>query len=470
MTTIVSGGRPTTIGAKQFPLPTSAAVQTGPSAGNVPLLRGDGASATYEAMFKSQPMVYAVVNKIVRAVARNPLKAYDGLEADERSRLRGHPLDRLIRRPFPRGSENAIKAHVARSLEIYGKALLLKSRPSAGAPPTELWPIPWRNVGLIEDERGPIGFTITIGVTNYVLGPEDVIYFDAGISPLEPLRRTLALEDAAITFQGQSLANGMTQRGAFTSDTRLNDATIPRLRAELEKLYSGVANAGRIALLDGGLKFQNIGQSAVDADLMAQRRLSREEVCAVYDIAPALLGLEKANYASQSEYRKGLYDSIATRLVMIEETFQAQLVESEPEWDGSFVEFDTNELLRPDPEARARMHMLTQQSSVTTINERRKVENLPPIDDAIADTVFLPANMIPVGVDVPGSGTDQANGGTPMQGIADLATASVVREVMEDLIKELPTPTVNLVLPEDKPKSRRLERDTNGNIARIIEE
>lgn len=468
MTTIISGGRPTTLGAKAFPLPTSTSVQTGPSAGNVPLLRGDAASATYEGMFKSQPMVYAVVNKLVHAVARNPLKAYDGLEADERQRLRGHSLDRLIRRPYPRGSENQLKKHVVRSLKIYGKALLLKSRPSSDAAPTELWPIPWRNVGVIEDERGPIGFVITIGATNYTVGPEDVIYFDDGISPLEPLRRTLALEDAAITFQGQSLANGMTQRGAFTSEQRLNDNSIPRLRAELEKLYSGVANAGRIALLDGGLKFQNIGQSAVDADLMAQRRLSREEVCAVYDIAPALLGLEKATYASQSELRKGLYDSIATDLVMIEETIQAQLVESEPEWDGAFVEFDTGELLRPDPEARARMHMLTQQSSSTSINERRKLENLPRIDDPIADTVFMPANMIPVGVDTPA--TDQTTAGTPAQGVADLVTASLVREVMEDVMKELPAPTVNLVLPEDKPKSRRLERDTNGNIARIIEE
>lgn len=469
MTTIISGGRPTTLGRKEFPLPTSIPTQTGPSAGNVPLLRGDAAIATYEAMFKSQPMVYAVINKIVRAVARNPLKAYDGLEAEERQRLRGHPLDRLIRQPFPRGSENQLKTAVSRSLEIYGKALLLKSRPTAGAAPTELWPIPWRHVGVIEDERGPIGFSIKIGVAEYQLGPEDVVYFDAGISPLEPLRRTLALEDAAITFQGQSLANGMTQRGAFVSEGRLNDNSIPRLRAELERLYSGVDNAGRVALLEGGLKFQNIGQSAVDADLINQRKLSREEVCAVYDVAPQLLGLERATYASAQEYRKMLYDSIATRLVMIEETFQSQLIDVEPEWDGCFVEFDTGSLLRPDPEARARMHMLTQQSSVTTINERRKFENLPPIEDPIADTVFLPANMIPVGAGVP-TPTTEDEGGTPAQGLGDLVVSEAVRSLIAETLKEVPAPVVNLVLPEDKPKSKRVERDEQGKIIRVIEE
>jgi len=44
----------------------------------------------------------------------------------------------------------------------------------------------------------------------------------------------------------------------------------------------------------------------------------------------------------------------------------------------------------PSPETRAKMHMLTQQASTTTINERRRIEKLPPIEDPIADTVFIP--------------------------------------------------------------------------------
>lgn len=458
------------VGAKSFPIPVTPATTNGPTPGYVALLRGDGASATYDAMVKTQPMVYAAVTKKTKGIARNPLKVYQfGEDGESRQRVRSHELAQLIKKPFPRGSEFALKAHLGQSINVHGHAMLLKSRPAAGMPPTELWPVPWRNVATVEDERGIIGYTITFGSASYSVGAEDVIHVQMpGGSPLAPLRRTLALEDAAMTWQGQSLAQGMTKRGAFVTDQRLSDASIPRLRAELEQLYAGVENAGKVALLEQGLKFQEVGVTAVDGELIAQRRLSREEVCAVYDIAPALLGLERGTYANVVEYRKSLYDAIATDLVLIEATLQSQLIDVEPAWDGLFAEFDTGELLRPDPEARARTHMMNQQAGVSTVNERRRLENLPRIEDPIADAVFVPVNMQPVGegIEMPAPVAD-TEAGTPAQGIADLVTANALAEAF----RELPAPVVNVLVPEASPRSKRVERDpVSGDITKIIEE
>lgn len=426
MTTVVSGGRSLSVSAKSYPLPTAQVPTRGNHDSVIALLRGDGAYATYDAIFRSQPIVYAGITKLTNAIARNPLKVYEyGEDGESRSRIRTHPLNQLLTKPHPRGSQFMLKARVIQNMLVFGDSILVKYRPTAGAAPTELWAVPMRSVTIHSDESGPIAYEITTGVESTILGPEDVVHYSLPSgSPLRPLARTLALEDAAITWQGQSLSQGMTQRGAFVTDQRLSDNAIPRMRAELEKLYSGVENAGKVALLEQGLKFQSVGISAVDADLISQRKLSREEVCAALDIAPSLLGLERATYASVVEYRRALYDSIATRLVLIEETTQSQLVDPEPSWDGLFVEFDTNELLRPDPEARARQHMLSMQSSVTTVNERRKYENLPPIDDPVADTVFVPANMIPVGVE--GYAQDPTNAGTPAQGVADRVVSDAV--------------------------------------------
>ncbi len=422
MTTVVSRGRALTVGAKSYPLPVSVpALRNGPTDPIIGLLRGDGAYATYDAIFKSQPMVYAAVTKLTNAIARNPLKVYEfDADGESRRRVRTHPLAQLMKKPHPRGSEFVLKAGMAQDLFVYGETILVKVRPTVGAAPTELWPVPMRQVQIIRDESGPIGYEVYVGVQSAILGPEDVIHIELpGGSPLKPLARTLALEDAAITWQGQSLANGMTQRGAFITDQRLSDNAIPRLRAELEQLYSGVENAGKVALLEQGLKFQSVGVTAVDAELIAQRKLSRDEVCAAYDIPPALLGLERATYASTVEYRRGLYDAIATRLSLIEQTVQSHLVDPEGSWDGLFLEFDTGDLLRPDPEARARTHMMNQQAGVSTVNERRRLENLPAIEDPIADAVFVPVNMQPVGqgIEMTPIASDQA--GTPAQGLAD---------------------------------------------------
>lgn len=421
MTVIVSGGRAREV--KAYPGPLSLPTISGPSAGFVPLLRGDGIAATYEAIYRTQPIVFSVVNKLVYGIARNRLVVEEIDDAGQSVRVKGTSLEALLRNPYPRGSEFASTAHVGLSAHVHGNALMLKYRPSPGAAPTELWPVPWRNVQTISDERGVSLYAVTIGTTTSAIGPEDVIHVALpGGPPLEALRRTVALEDAAATWQGESLRNGVTPRGAFTSDARLNDAVIPRLRDELTKLYAGPENGGRVAILEGGLKWQQIGLSAADAQLIDQRRFSREEVAAAFDVPLTLLGVTGSGsgfsmYSNVAEFRRGLYDAIAARLVMIEDTINSHLVAAEPEWAGLRVRFDTTELLRPDPEARARMHMLTQQASTTTINERRAIEGLPRIDDEVADTVFMPVNMLPVGQSPIATDVDPA--GTPAQGLAD---------------------------------------------------
>jgi len=418
VTVVVSDGALRSVGRKAFPLPAGLATNIAGSVGNVALLRGDGIGASYEAIYRTQPYVHAVVNKLVYGTARNRLTVQGLDESGNRVRTPGTTLEALLRNPYPRGSEFDLKAHLALSSALFGHAVCLKYRPAPGAAPTELWPVPWRSVATLSDERGVALYSITVSGVTSAVGPEDVLHIALpGGSPLDALRRTVALEDAAATWQGENLRNGVTPRGAFITESKIADQALPRLRAELEKLHSGPDNAGRIALLDSGLKWNAIGLSAADAELIAQRKFSREEICAAYDVPPPLVGImDGAGYTNVAEYRRALYDAIAARLSLIEDTLNAQLVAPEPEWSGLSAMFDTKELLRPDPEARARMHMLTQQASTTSINERRADEGLPRIDDPLADTVFMPVNMLPVGVPMPGS---SSTGGTPAQGLAD---------------------------------------------------
>lgn len=429
MTVIESRGRLAAV-AKSYPFAGGVTTVSGASAGHVDLLRLD-TSTTYEAIVRTQPILYAAIMKRVKGIARNPLKVYQfGQDGESRERVRAHPASLLIKRPHPHGYEYAWKSQLAFDVNVHGQALAVMVRErGAGSTITELWPVPWRYVTVYQDEHGNIlAFGVTLNGTEFQVGREDVFHLQMpGGSPLAPLRRTLALEDAAQTYQGENIRNGIAPRTAFTAPQRIPDNAIPRLRAELEKLYAGPDKAGNVGIFDQGLTPTKIGMSPVDLDLISQRKLSRDEVCAVYDMAPQLLGLESGSYASTSEYRRALYDSIATDLTMFEEAFNAHVIAPELAWDGVFAEFDTNELLRPDPETRARMHMLTQQSSTTTINERRRVENLPPIEDPAADTVFMPQNMAAVGAaPISDGGGDESPGGTPEQGLADLVVSEAL--------------------------------------------
>lgn len=430
MTVLVSGGRSVSAG-KRFPFPTSSETQRGPSAGAIPLNRG-GYVVTYDAMFRSQPWVYSVVTKLIWGASRLPLQAftYDD-DGDSRARDRASGLAVLLRKPRPRTSQMKWKQAVWYDALVHGKHLTMKYRKAgAGSAPTELWPVPWSMVQPVSDASGVIGFNVVIEGRSYSIGLADCLYFElpGGVSPLDPLARTLALEDAAIEYQGSSLEHGVTPRGAFVSDKKFDDRTLPRLRAELAKLYAGPENGGKFGLFDQNLRWEQMGQSAVDAELIAQRKLSREEVCSVYDMSPPLVGiLDRATFNNVELLHTMLYvDSLGPKVELFESEVQAQIVDDEPSWDGLFVEHNMAAVLKPDPEKQARTSLMEQQSSTTTIDERRRLRNLPALKvPGVTDTVLVPVNMTPAGSE-PGA-TDESQTDPAGASLTDQLVLEAVR-------------------------------------------
>lgn len=407
MTTIVTMGGTYEVGPRPFPSTTLTRIE-GPSRGIVPLLSmsGELRAATYEAMVRSQPWLFAAVRTLVKGMMRVPLKVYSGEEATERDRVKAHPLPRLIARPYPRARRQQMMMQFAWDYYVHGKAMLLLVSPREGDPPSEMWPVPWKFVQEIKDEWGVIGYNVCLGGVQHPvsLSQACVIEYMLGTSPIESLRRTLALEDASMEWQGASLAQGVTPRAVFqTKDAPRKGDDQQKLRAELDKLYAGQANAGRYALLGGDWTVTEMGVTAVDLALVEQRRLSREEVAAAYGITPPLIGiLDRATFNNVEELVRQFYGlTMAPDLENIAGGFQAQVVDPVPAWDGLFVEFDTDVVLKPDPLKRGQMHLLMQQSATNSTNERRAYENLKPIGDPLdpanpANIPNRPLNMAPV--------------------------------------------------------------------------
>lgn len=391
--------------------PTSTqTVSSRTGAGAIALLSQLDYSLSYEAMYQRQLWVAVCVNKLYRGVARLPLKVFEYSDADQNDRVRvkDHPLAQLLQNPYPNGSSWDYKAAIMWDRKVYGNSLWVKVRSGPGQPPKQLWRLPWRNVEVRTNESGvPLLYIFQGRERAYSLDPIDVVHHRdtpglIGISPLEPLRNTLALEDGAQRWSLGHFERGAAPAGVFSTPKKIDKASMPLLRAELENLYGGVDNAGRFAILGDDMKFQNAVMTAVDTAYIDVRRLAREETAAAYEISPPMIGiLDRATFNNVEELRRSYYvDTLGPALTEIEEVHRVQLIEPEPMWRDIFVEFDLDEILKGDMEKRARAWMMEQQSSTGTINERRRRENLPPIDNPIADTVLVPANMIPIDADL----------------------------------------------------------------------
>jgi HK97 family phage portal protein len=307
-----------------------------------------------------------------------------------------------------RASPSTLKQKIAWPMLVHGNSVLWKVRDRPGSPPTALLPLDWRYLVPRLEYNGDLLFWETTQFQETVrIAPEDVLHFawdaghgEMGLSPLMALGVTFQTEDAIQRSQAASFGNGIRASGAFViPDTaRTTKEQRDELRDHLATIQAGVDNAGRPLLLFNGAKWESTQQTAVEVELIEQRKLNREEIAAAYDMPPPMVGiLDKATHSNITEQHKILYtDVLGPWLTLIEETIEAQLIRPEPSWADLKVEFDLAEVLRGDLLAEMQAIKEGIGTGILTPNEGRAIRNLAPSPAQGANELYLPTNNLSV--------------------------------------------------------------------------
>lgn len=368
---------------------------------------GDGAiglvgghSASYAALYKSQPWVHIAVNKLSRGIGRLPLKVYSGAE---RERDKDSPLAKLLARPYPGGTPFGYKSAIVGDLAVYGNSLVIKAGATRNRPPTALYPV--SPLGWSIDKDGDYRWANPETGKEKGYRRDQVIHTrywrpgpgDFGLAPLEPLRMTLAIEDAAQRMAVASFKNGARPSGVLRTDKDLPDPVFNRVKAEVRRMFLGVDKTGLPALLTDGLDWKTMSWDMQQAAVIDFRKLTREEVAAVYDIPPVLLGiLDRATFSNVEELHLAFYqDTLGPWTTLIEETHYEQLIAPVEEFasDERMVEFDMNEVLKGAIAQRYAALNRAIGGPWMRVNEGRKAENLPKSDQPEAEMIRFPLNM-----------------------------------------------------------------------------
>jgi HK97 family phage portal protein len=381
--------------------------------------------ASYATIYATQPWVAVAVNKLARGIARLPLEGYERGEGKARSELFEGPLAELLDRPMGVGvSTFAWKSAIVGNVAVYGNCICVKVQRAPGAVVEEIWP--FSPVGWRVEPNGDYVYRAPGSGTEQRFPAWRIwhVRFWAptdsgmGMSPMEPLRRSLAIEDAAQRLGVASFANAMRPSGVLTSKEKLRDEVIQRLAASLRRIHGGVDNAFKPLLLEADLNWLPLSSSMVDAAVLGHRELTQDEVAAVYDLPQPTIGiLRNANFASVDALHVMLYqDAFGVWLVMLEEDFRANVLDGVPEFARQKVEFNLNAVMRGDFNSRN----LGYQRSLTwmTPNEIRALENMAPIDDPEADRLHIPGAMAPDPAEATGA---QNAPGTDTSAMAALA-------------------------------------------------
>jgi HK97 family phage portal protein len=359
----------------------------------------------FETIYRSQPVVAAVVDKLARRIASLPFDNYRLSPDGAREIVEGDSLDTLIDRPMPRCGSSHLLAHIAQSLLIHGNAVVAKVRTSPDLPPDMLWPLDWARLNAYGQLGGTIEWwsTSQFEYQERYIAAEDTIHFawpspcggEIGVSPLEKLGVTVKLDDAVQRHQQAMFDNGVrpSLAVALKSDN-VKKEQLDFARERVEAMHRGASNSGRTFFMGANVEVQPLSLNPVEVALIDQRKLNREEVGMVYDLAgPLMNDLEHGTYSNVEELLRSLYrDVIPPWTTLIEQTFNTQLLAVEPAWIDQFLAFDFTEKLKGDPVELATSLKLQVEAGLITRNEARRILNMPPVTDIEADRLTYNAN------------------------------------------------------------------------------
>lgn len=372
-----------------------------------------GMWAAYGAIYKSQNWVATVVDKLAGATARLSLDLWESSDPDAGLDT-SSALYELLQRPNDRMDPYQLKRWVSAVKDIYGEAYVLKLRDMDGVV-RELHPMHPANVIVRRDpDDGSIWYYYSAGVRNVSMLPKmpaaDVIPFlnfdpdttERGLSKLEALRMTLVEEDATRRSQAAFWRKGARPGMVLTSAKALSKPAAERLRASIDASHGGVDNTGGTLVLEDGITAIPMQLNSQELEYVDSRKLSREEVCARYDVPPPVVHiLDKATFSNITEQMRSMYrDTMAPRLGEIESTLLHHLV---PDFGGRQIpRFNLDEVLRGDFEARAKAVTELVVNGVMKPKEGRPLFNLPPAGPE-ADRLYANQAMQPLGTPVAGA-------------------------------------------------------------------
>lgn len=188
----------------------------------------------------------------------------------------------------------------------------------------------------------------------------------------ETVGAALSVQEAA----GSIYRNGINPSGALQVDAKLSPEAFDRLKAALMD-FAGSRNTAKALVLDQGIKWQQIAVSQ-DAELLASRRFSTEELARIYQVPPPLVGIWDHSSFTNSETagRWFAQHTLSPWLRKIEAEFGRSIFTAGSQ---SCLEFDLSGFLCGDPEARWRSYDIALKNDVLTKNEVREAEGYNPL-------------------------------------------------------------------------------------------
>ena len=355
--------------------------------------------------------VYSCVRILAEAIAGLPLHLYTYKEDGGKEKAIGHPLYLLLHdEPNPEMSSFVFRETLMTHLLLWGNAYAQIIRNGKGEV-VALYPLMPNRMTVDRDSSGQLFYSYqmnnsdapTMRAGTVILKPSDVLHipglgFDGlvGYSPIAMAKNAIGLAIATEEYGAKFFANGATPGGLLEYPGTVKDPD--RVRESWNKGFSGSQNAGKVAILEEGMKYTPISIAPEQAQFLETRKFQINEIARIFRVPPHMVGdLEKSSFSNiEQQSLEFVKYTLDPWVVRWEQSLSRALFTPE-EKKQYFFKFNVEGLLRGDYQSRMNGYATARQNGWMSANDIRELENLDRIPaEEGGDLYLINGNMLPL--------------------------------------------------------------------------
>ena len=355
--------------------------------------------------------VYSCVRILAEAIAGLPLHLYTYKDDGGKEKAIGHPLYLLLHdEPNPEMSSFVFRETLMTHLLLWGNAYAQIIRNGKGEV-VALYPLMPNRMTVDRDSSGQLFYSYqmansdapTMKAGTVILKPSDVLHipglgFDGlvGYSPIAMAKNAIGLAIATEEYGAKFFANGATPGGLLEYPGTVKDPD--RVRESWNKGFSGSQNAGKVAILEEGMKYTPISIAPEQAQFLETRKFQINEIARIFRVPPHMVGdLEKSSFSNiEQQSLEFVKYTLDPWVVRWEQSLSRALFTPE-EKKQYFFKFNVEGLLRGDYQSRMNGYATARQNGWMSANDIRELENLDRIPaEEGGDLYLINGNMLPL--------------------------------------------------------------------------
>lgn len=223
-----------------------------------------------------------------------------------------------------------------------------------------------------------------------------------GLSVLGAARQTFSLDQAAMEYGARFFDNNGRPGGYLATPNKLGSEGRKRLREDYEDVHRGLRGAHRIAVLEEGLKYYDVGVPPEDMQFLQTRQFQAIDIARFFGVPPHKIAeLSRATFSNiEHQSIEWVQDCLGDWMENWSTECMHSMLSERDIRSGISLQFLSNKFIRGDMKSRFEAYSLATMGGWMSPNDCRVEEDWNPIDGL--DVYSAPLNAAPIaGADKP---------------------------------------------------------------------